>query len=134
MKHRAEWTEAFEKRAAKERLAFEQRHAREPSKYKAEKTNGYSSKKESKRAVELRLMERAGDITNLREQVRFELIPAQYVDGRCVERACSYVSDFTFNDKEGQLVVIDVKGFRTPVYRLKRKLMLLIHGIAVVES
>ena len=48
------------------------------NKLHAEKTDGYDSKKESKRAAELRLMEQAGEISNLREQVRFELIPAQY--------------------------------------------------------
>lgn len=48
------------------------------NKLHAEKTDGYDSKKEAKRAAELRIMEQAGEISNLREQVKFELIPAQY--------------------------------------------------------
>ncbi len=59
------------------------------SKYGNRRTNGYASKREASRAQELRLLEKAGKIHNLREQVPFELIPKQ--DG---ERARKYVADF----------------------------------------
>jgi hypothetical protein len=76
----------------------------------------------------LRLLERAGRISDLKRQVSFELIPKQ--DG---ERACNYVADFTYME-DGKLVVEDCKGFRTPEYRLKRKLMLWVHGIKIKET
>ena len=91
------------------------------------KTNGYDSRKEAKRATELAMLERAGHITDLKEQVRFEIIPKS---GK--ERAAHYVADFTYRE-DGDLVVEDVKGIRTAVYILKRKLMLQVHGITIRE-
>lgn len=73
------------------------------------------------------MLERAGVITDLQEQVRFQLIPKQ--DG---ERPVDYIADFVFKEN-GQIVVMDVKGFRTREYRLKRKLMLWVHGIKIRE-
>lgn len=93
----------------------------------------YDSKKEAKRGGELLLMQRAGMIHNLRRQVKYELIPAQYVDGKCVERACNYVADFIYIDDQGNTVVEDTKGFRTKDYIIKRKLMLFRHGVAIKE-
>lgn len=105
------------------------------SKYGAVKTNGYASKKEAKRAGELRLLEKARRIECLRFQVPYELIPSQRIDGKVVERACSYVADFVYivNAPERYQVVEDAKGFRTPDYIIKRKLMLHVHGIRVRE-
>ncbi len=105
------------------------------SKYHARKTGGYDSRKEYVRAGQLRLMQRAGLISNLREQVAYELIPTQRdAGGRVAERACNYVADFVYNDRDGNTVVEDVKGVRTPAYLIKRKLMLYVHGIAIVEK
>ena len=104
------------------------------NKYHARKSGGYDSRKEHRRANELRLLQRAGVISGLREQVRYEVIPAQRgTDGRVVERACHYIADFVYTDQHGNTVVEDVKGVRTDVYRIKRKLMLYVHGIAIVE-
>lgn len=97
------------------------------SKYGAKKTNGYASTAEARRAAELALMARAGLITNLREQVPFEIIPKQ--DG---ERAALYICDFMFKEN-GEWVVEDVKGVKTPAYVLKRKLMKLVHGVVIRE-
>lgn len=97
------------------------------TKYGNKKTNGYASKAESRRADELKLLEGAGEISDLREQVRFELIPRQ--DG---ERSCSYIADFTFSEN-GAPVVMDVKGMKTDAYVIKRKLMLQVHGIKIRE-
>ncbi len=109
-------------------------------KYKNKRTNGYASAREAKRAAELKLLEKAGKITNLREQVPFELIPAQYADGKCIERACKYVADFVYREipddptmAARRDTVEDAKGFRDPVYRLKRKLFLKVHGIRIRE-
>lgn len=93
----------------------------------------FDSQKEYRRFCELRLLERAGAVTDLRRQVKYELIPAQRVDGKVVERACSYVADFVYTEN-GQQVVEDTKGYRTQEYRLKRKLMLWVYGIQIRET
>lgn len=103
-------------------------------KYGNKRTNGHASKKEDRRSRELMLLQAAGEIRDLKEQVPYELIPSQYVDGKCVERACKYVADFVYTDREGNLVVEDTKGFRTPEYVIKRKLMLKVHGIKIKET
>lgn len=92
----------------------------------------FDSAKEARRYGELILLERAGQISGLQRQVRFELIPSQRVDGRVVERACSYVADFVYQEN-GKTVVEDTKGFRTKDYIIKRKLMLYIRGIQIKE-
>ena len=103
------------------------------SKYGAKKSGGYDSRKEHRRANELKLMCRAGLISNLREQVKYVLIPAQRdPNGKLLERECSYYADFVYT-KDGATVVEDTKGFRTPDYIIKRKLMLRVHGISIVE-
>lgn len=96
----------------------------------------FDSQREANRWCELSLLLRAGAIRNLRRQVGFELIPAQRIDGKLVERACRYVADFTYEQRSGdtwEKVVEDAKGCRTEVYRIKKKLMLYVHGIRIVE-
>lgn len=113
----------------------------------------FDSKREAKRYAELKLLERAGEITDLQRQVKFELIPAQYEtverwsdktgkrlkDGkRLLEKECSYIADFVYC-MDGRLVVEDVKGYRDPQsagyakFVIKRKLMLYVHGIRIQE-
>lgn len=106
------------------------------SKYGASKYEGYDSMKEYRRAQELKMLEKAGEISDLREQVRFELIPSQRgADGRISERECSYIADFVYTDAAtGQRVVEDSKGVRTKDYIIKRKLMLWVHGIEIRET
>jgi len=87
----------------------------------------FDSKKEADRYVELSIMQKAGTIQGLKTQVPFELIPKQKG-----ERACKYVADFTYTEN-GEQVVEDVKGKRTPEYVMKRKLMLERHGIRIRE-
>ena len=98
----------------------------------------FASRKEANRYKELCLLQKAGKIENLRLQVAYELIPAQYaeVDGKkkCIERAVKYVADFVYYDKEkGEWVTEDSKGMRTKEYVLKRKLLLFVHGIRIHE-
>lgn len=114
------------------------------SKYGNQRVGGHASKKEHYRAAQLKLWQRAGVISNLREQVSFTLIPAQY--GECgtdlkgkpvkvlLERAVKYIADFVYTDNQtGQTIVEDTKGVRTKEYVIKRKLMLLMHGIRIKE-
>lgn len=119
------------------------------TKYHSQKTiiDGiiFQSKKEGRRYFELRLMEKAGKIADLQRQVKYVLIPAQrepdkigvrggITKGKLIERECAYIADFVYKDLEkGELVVEDTKGFRTPEYIIKRKLMLYQYGIRIKE-
>ncbi|MCH5225047.1 MAG: DUF1064 domain-containing protein [Muribaculaceae bacterium] len=105
------------------------------NKYHAKKTGGHASKKEHGRAGQLQIMLAAGLISNLREQVRFVLIPSQKDnEGNTVEKPCSYIADFVYTDNAtGQTIVEDTKGYRTKEYIIKRKLMLSVHGIRIKE-
>ena len=107
------------------------------SKYHSKKVtiNGqtFDSQLEARRFRELLLLERAGAITGLQRQVKFELIPSQRIGGKVVERACNYVADFTYIEN-GQKVVEDAKGYKTPEYRIKKKLLLWVHGIQIRET
>lgn len=99
----------------------------------------FDSKKEANRYRELKLLEKAGEICCLRLQVPFELIPAQYEEtgevytkgknkgkpkrGKCIEKAVNYIADFVYYNSDATVrTVEDVKGMRTPVYIIKRKL------------
>ena len=97
----------------------------------------FDSVKEGRRYQELKLLEKAGYVKDIKLQVPFVLLPSQKNnEGKVAERKVSYVADFVYDeqrDGEWRSVVEDVKGVRTEVYRLKRKLMLFIHGIEVQE-
>ncbi len=106
------------------------------------KGESFDSIKEMNRYAELELMEKAGTISDLRRQVKFNLLPAQYKDGKCVERSLDYIADFAYmihDYPHDRLIVEDVKGYRNPQspayakYVIKRKLMLYRHGIQIVE-
>jgi hypothetical protein len=94
----------------------------------------YDSAKEARRGQELRLLERAGLITDLCAQVRYELLPAQKRNGKLVERPVYYIADFVYKEN-GEEVVEDVKSkaTRTPEYIIKRKLLLWQYGIQIKE-
>lgn len=93
----------------------------------------FDSKKEYKRYTELKLLERAGVIRDLRLQVPFELIPAQ-PGGLRSERPMTYVADFVYFDIEkNRQITEDCKGVKTKEYIIKRKLMKMAgHEIAEV--
>lgn len=107
----------------------------------------YDSKRERDRHIFLLDAERRGIISDLKRQVTFHLLPAQYetVEKQlktktkevsvCVERAVDYKADFTYM-KNGKLVVEDCKISKTLMpkeYVLKRKMMLYFHGIKIKE-
>lgn len=107
----------------------------------------FDSKKEYARFWDLDMLEKAGKIQDLKRQVPFVLIPAQYEeyerispktgkrlkDGRrMLERECTYIADFVYM-QDGAQVVEDTKGMRTKDYIIKRKLMLYLLGIKIHE-
>lgn len=91
----------------------------------------FDSKKEAKRWVELKQLRDAGRISNLMRQVTFQLVPQVVLDGR-KQQPVKYVADFQYQ-VGNQIVVEDVKGFKTPEYRMKRKMMKAFLGIEVEE-
>lgn len=93
----------------------------------------FDSVKEYHRWCELKLLERAGQINGLERQKQFELIPSQRFGGKVVERACNYIADFTYW-QDDRFIVEDTKGFKTPEYRIKKKLLLYVHGIRIKET
>lgn len=108
--------------------------ARAMSKYHNHKTDGFDSKKERDRFYELMILERAGKISNLKRQVRFTIVPKQYDSrGKLKFRETCYVADFVYF-QNGTQVVEDCKGYRTDVYRIKKKLMYERHGILIKET
>ena len=114
------------------------------AKYKNVKYKGYDSIREYNRAQQLKLLEKKGLVSSLQEQVKYELIPAQYehydVQGvrkvlhkkNLLERGVCYYADFQYI-RDGKMVVEDSKGVKTKDYIIKRKLMLQVHGIRIKE-
>lgn len=108
----------------------------------------FDSKREAARYQELKLLERAGVISFLQRQTKFQLIPDQHAPsnavytkgprkgqrkpGKLLEHECSYIADFCYI-QNGETVVEDAKGYRTEVYRIKKKLMLERYGIHIRE-
>lgn len=119
------------------------------TKYKSKKTviDGitFDSKKEAQRYIQLKLMQRGGQISDLQRQVKYVLIPVQREPdtvgirggrkkGKLLEREVAYIADFQYRDNcTGQIIVEDTKGIRTTDYILKRKMMLYFHGIQIKE-
>lgn len=108
----------------------------------------FDSKREYRRYAELVLLQKAGHIKNLQRQVKFELIPAQYLPTgeyfkrgekkgqpkmRLAEKGVVYIADFVYETADGLQVVEDTKGMRTRDYIIKRKLMLYLYGIKIKE-
>lgn len=101
------------------------------SKYNATPTRvdglRFASKREAKRYNELKLMERGGEIVALEIQPKFPLIVNK-------QKLGNYFGDFQYRDTAtGDLIVEDVKGVRTPVFRLKAKLVRALYGVEIVE-
>ena len=109
----------------------------------------FDSLKERDRYIDLTILLKAGKIKNLQLQTPFTLIPTQYEEsteiyksgpnkgkpkpGKVIERSCVYNADFTYYTADGDYVVEDTKGLKTKEYRIKKKLMLYVHGIRIVE-
>lgn len=121
---------------------------KKPSKYGAKKTevDGYvfDSRAEASHYSELKMREKAGEIFDLELQPRFEC----KVSNKLI---CTYIADFRYKEwtgemlvtsgiggkkiatKDFEIVIIDVKGMKTPVYRLKKKLVEALYDIEIKE-
>lgn len=93
----------------------------------------FDSKKEANRYLELQLMEDTDYITDLELQKKFELIPSYEINGRKI-RAMNYMCDFYYFDlMTGKYIVEDVKGYRTEIYKLKKKMFEYKYKIEIKE-
>jgi hypothetical protein len=102
------------------------------TKYNAVKTEVdgfvFASKAEARRYSELKLLEMAGDIYNLTLQPIFSIT----VNNKHVGK---YIADFQYQvSKTDKMIVEDVKGVKTPVYRLKKKLVEALYNITITET
>jgi hypothetical protein len=88
----------------------------------------FQSHHEARYYNKLLLMKMGGEVLSFERQRRYEI----NINGYLV---CEYVADFVVHWKDGRVEVIDTKseGTLTPIYRLKKKLMLAVHGIDIVE-
>jgi hypothetical protein len=84
----------------------------------------FASKKEAGRYSELKLLEKAGEITHLKLQMPF-ILNEGFIDfSGQKQRPITYVADFVYLDKEGKIHAEDCKGFKTPEYKVKKKMFL----------
>lgn len=86
----------------------------------------FDSMAEAARYGVLKTLERCGSVKNLRLQVPYDIT----INGK---KVCKYVADFVY-DEHGEQIVEDVKGMKTPVYTLKKKLMFAVFGIVILET
>lgn len=109
----------------------------------------FDSKKEYYMWLKLKRLEEMGEIRDLQRQAPFVLIPTQYETytettktgkikekQRVVEKECKYIADFVYIDNQtNEKIVCDTKSeiTKTPVYKIKKKLMLYIHHIKITE-
>lgn len=88
----------------------------------------FASKREARRYSELKLLEKAGKITDI------ELQPVFILHAEGGKRVCEYRADFSYWDQEKDCKVVeDAKGFRTAVYKLKRDWLMAEYGIEIRE-
>jgi len=105
------------------------------SKFGAKKTivDGitFDSKWESERYGQLKAMERGGIVTDLKLQVKYDIVINDI-------KICKYIADFVYKEEspDGEIkeIVEDAKGFETPEFKLKKKLMKAVHGIDIYLS
>jgi hypothetical protein len=87
----------------------------------------FDSKREAMRYLELKILQQAGVIEDLKLQHKFEIVPKSSHGS-----ALYYIADFVYQDN-GRLVVEDSKGVRTPLYKLKKRLVAERYGIQIIE-
>jgi hypothetical protein len=95
--------------------------AKKPSKYRAQKTKvdgiTFDSKGEADYYCQLKLLQRAGEVTDIKLQPRYPILDASE-RGKGID----YVADFLVTYADGRQEIIDFKGVKTAVYRMKKKM------------
>ena len=105
--------------------------AKRPNKYGAVKTTvdgiTFDSKREANRYLALKARENAKEIRDLKTQVKYPVFIKEI-------KICDYKADFTYFSGHGDLIIEDCKGFKTPIYRLKKKLVEAQYGVKILET
>lgn len=81
----------------------------------------FDSKAEALYYSELKLRQKSGEISFFRTQPRYRLLDSFEKDGK-KHRPIDYIADFEIHHKDGSIEVVDVKGYKTEVFRIKEKL------------
>ena len=93
----------------------------------------FDSKKEANRYIELKWLEKTNQIKDLELQKRFELQPSYEKDGHII-RPIFYYADFYYYDIiKGKYIIEDTKGYRTEVYKLKKKILEYKYDVRIIE-
>jgi hypothetical protein len=82
----------------------------------------FDSKYEYQKWCELKLLEKAGEISNLKRQYPITLLPKITLNGNTI-LPVKYIADFIYDEK-GKTIIVDTKGYETPEYKIKKKLLL----------
>ena len=95
----------------------------------------FDSKREAKRWLELKLLEKAKAITELERQKKFELQPS-YTNNKGEHiRAITYIADYFYYDRKRKMYIVeDVKGVKTDVYMLKKKIFEYVYPNLTIEE
>lgn len=106
----------------------------------------FDSESEARYYQKLKAMESEGQISDIKRQVAYQLLPDIYeereiqlktktkVVRKRVQQGTKYIADFVYTDTAtGKTKVVDVKGMRTPEYKLKKKMMRCLLGITIIE-
>ena len=119
--------------------ARQKQHKPKPSRYRNEPVTvdgeKFASKKQYARWCQLKMLEKAGKIANLEREVPFELAPGVTLSGKR-KPSVRYYADAVY-EEDGAKVVEDTKSDitrRDPVYRIKKHLMMSVHGIEIMET
>jgi hypothetical protein len=125
-KHRDAWTKVIEQ----QQLASKHKYHAKPKMVDGIR---FASTAEARRYQELKMLEHAGEVTDLELQPKFPIYVCGRRNGELV-KVCTYIADFRYRKgPTGLLVIEDVKGVRTPVYRLKRKMVEAQYDIRIQE-
>lgn len=107
------------------------------SKYKNQKVlvNGirFASKKEANRYIELKWLEKTNKIKELELQKKFELQPSYKIENHTIRPICYYADFYYYDILKGKYIVEDTKGYRTEVYKLKKKLFEYKYDMTITE-
>ncbi len=105
-----------------------------PSKYHNRKTvykdRTFDSKREADYAARLDILKRAKDPKERVEKIEYQIRIPIIING---VKICSYIADFKVTYGDGRTETQDVKGFKTPVYKLKKKMVKAVYDIDIVE-
>lgn len=91
----------------------------------------FDSKKEGNYYTYLKLLKKAGKISDLELQKKFVLQDGFTLNGKKYQKI-TYIADFVYKDDKG-VHVVDTKGYRTQVYKIKKKLFMKKYGVEIEE-